>query len=153
MASSTPNTILLQRNADGAPTVFERTVATAVVMPGMYVLFASGSVKPHDSAADVDAPNIMALENAYIDPNVTTTAPIDSSYAVGKKAKLFFPQTGDLLYAFLEAGANVAEGAPLQHNGAGYLEPYTSGKIVAYAAEAKDNSGGGSAVRIRVWSA
>jgi len=153
MASSTPNTILLQRNTGGEPTVFERTVVTAVITPGMYVLFSSGSVKPHDSAADVDAPNIIAIENAYIDPRVVTDAPIDATYAVGKKAKLIFPQTGDMLYAFLEAGANVAEGAPLEHNGAGYLQAYSSGKIVAYAAEAKDNSGGGSAVRIRVWAA
>lgn len=153
MAASTPNTILLKRNGEGEPTVFERVVVSAAVTPGDWVLFSSGSVTPGPTAADVNAPDIIAIEQAYIDPRVTTSAPIDTDYAVAAKARLIFPQTGDELYTWLEAGANVAEGDPLEHNGSGALQAYTSGKIVAYAAEAKDNSGGGSSVRIKVWKA
>lgn len=155
MAASTPSTILLKPN--GGPyaerSVFEETVVSADITPGEFVIFSSGSVRPHNVAADVDAPNILAVENAYLDPRVSTSNPIDTDYAVAAKAKLIFPQTGDLCYCFLEAAANVAKGAPLEHNGSGHLQAYSTGKIVAYAAEAKDNSGGGSSVRIKVWIA
>lgn len=152
---ATPHTIQLKPN--GAPEadrpVFEETVVTAAITPGEFVIYASGDVKPHNVAADVDAPDILCVENAYLDPRTSTSPAIDTDYAIGAEAKLIFPQTGDLLYCFLEDGANVAKGAPLEHNGAGHLQAYTSGKIVAYAAEAKDNSAGGAPARIKVWKA
>lgn len=153
MATSTPAQILLKRNGEGEPTVFEETVVSAAITPGEWVIFSSGSVRPHNVAADVDAPDILAVENAYLDPRTNTSPAIDTDYAVAAKAKLIFPQPGDLLYCFLEAAANVAKGAPLEHNGSGHLQPFSTGKIVGYAAEAVDNSGGGSPVRIRVWKA
>lgn len=153
MSTSTPAQIILKRNGEGELTVFEETVVTAAITPGEFVIFSSGSVKPHNVAADADAPDILAIENAYLDPRTATDPAIDTDYAVAAKAKLVFPQPGDLLYCFLEAAANVAKGAPLEHNGSGHLQAYTSGKIVAYAAEAKDNSAGGSPVRIKVWKA
>ncbi len=150
MASSTPHVIVLQLNGEGEPTVFEELVVTNPIMPGEWALWSSTGVTPGPTAADVDAPDMIVVENAYLDPRVVATAAIDTDYAVGAKARLIMPQAGTLLYTFLEAGANVAKYAPLEHNGSGHLQAYTSGKIVAYAAEAKDNSAGGSPVRIKV---
>lgn len=153
MASSTPHTIFLKLNGEGERTVFEETVVTTQLIPGEWCLFDTGSVKPGPTAADVDAPDIIVVEQAYIDPRLVATAAIDTPYAVAAKAKLAFPKTGDLLYSWLEDEGNVLKGAPLEHNGSGALQAYTSGKIVAYAAENKDNTGGSGNVRIRVWKA
>lgn len=76
------------------------------------------------------------------------------------------PRAGDVVYSWLPASAAaVVDGDPLESNGDGTLRKDTaqavneggsatytiySEHIVGYAAEAVDNSGGGTAVRIRV---
>jgi hypothetical protein len=150
MASTTPNTILLSTNDKQDRAVYEETVVSAAVTPGDLVIYSGAGVTPNSTAADVDAPIAFAIEFPYLDPRTTTSKAIDTDYAVAAKARIIFPQRGDEIYAWLETGANVARGAALEaSNVAGCLQAYTSGRIIAFADEAKDNSGGGAPVRIK----
>jgi hypothetical protein len=151
MASSTPNTILLKRNGkDSDPEVLEIVVHTAAVTPGDLLLKNGSGVTPNTNAADADAQVLFAIEQPYIDPRVTTSKAIDTDYAIAAVARCIYPNRGDLLYAWLETGANVADGAALEaSNVAGCLQAYTNGRIIAFADEAKDNSGGAGPVRIK----
>lgn len=153
MSSSTPHVILLQVNggkADERP-IFEAVVHTAAVTPGDLLLLSASGVTPNTNAADADAPKIFAVENPYLDPRTATNPAIDTDYAVAAMARYIFAQPGDLIYGWLETGDNVALGAALEaSNVAGCLQTFTNGRIIGYAAEAKDNSGGGAPVRIKV---
>lgn len=152
MASSTPNTILVRRNSrDAELPVYEAVVHTAAVTPGDFLLETSSGVTPAGTAADVDAEILVAVENPYLDPRTTTTAAIDTDYAIAAVARYVIPQRGDVVYAWLETAGNVAQGAALEIGSqAGSLQAYSSGRIVAFAAEAVNNSGGGSPARIKV---
>lgn len=154
MAGTNPNTILLKPNGgDYDERPVEEALAGGTITPGMLILFSSGNVIANGTAADADAPAMWALEKEFLDPNVVTDPPIDVTYTSGQTVRYIWSQPGDKLYALLEAGANVARGAPLESNGAGALQAYSNGKIIAFADEAKDNSVGGSAVRIKVRAA
>lgn len=151
MASSTAKTILLQVNGGGERPVYEEVVHTAAVTPGDFVTLGASGVTPNGAAADVDAQICVAIENPYINPAVTTTAAIDTDYAVAAKARVIYPQRGDVVYAFLEDEGNVARGAALEiGSDAGALQAYSSGRIVAFADEAVNNTGGSGPVRIKV---
>jgi hypothetical protein len=154
MASSTPNTILLRVNGgdvDERPVNEAIVKAASPVTPGDLVIFDTGELKPNATAADVDAPNMWAVENPYIDPRVTTTAAIDTDYAAAATARFIYGQPGDVIYAWIEAShAAVVKGAPLESASGGDLQAYSTGRIVAFADENVDNSGGGSHARIRV---
>lgn len=156
MASSTPKTIILSLNAceDGKRPYDSAIVkAASPVTPGQLITWDSGEVKPNATAADADAQSMVAVENPYLDPRTNTSPAIDTAYAAAATCYFIYPVSGDKLYMWLEAAANVAKGAALESNGAGYLQAYTSGRILFFADEAKDNSGGGSAVRIKVRAA
>jgi len=154
MASSTPHIILLQTNggkADERP-IFEAVVHTAAVTPGDLLLLSASGVTPNTNAADADAQKIFAIENPYLDPRISTSPAIDTDYAVGTVARYIFAQPGDLVYTWIETGhAAVALGAALEaSNVAGCLQAHSTGRIIGYAAEAVDNSGGGTPARIKV---
>lgn len=151
MASSTPKTIILKANGDGDRPVEEYVVHTAAVTPGDFVTRGASGVTPNGTAADADAQKLIAVENPYIDPSVTTTAAIDTDYAVAAYARCVWVQPGDLVYAFLEDEGNVAIGAALEiGSDAGALQASSTGRIVAFADEAVNNTGGSGPVRIRV---
>jgi hypothetical protein len=58
---------------------------------------------------------------------------------------------GDVIYGWLETGANVAKGAALEPSDVdGCLQAFTNGRIIGFADEDKDNSAGGAPARIRV---
>lgn len=152
MASSTPHTILLQVNGgkDAERPIHEAQVVTTAVTPGDLLLWSSGKVTPSTTAADVDCPKMFAVENPYLDPRTATSPAIDTDYAVDAVARFIYAQPGDLIYGWLETGANVAKGAALEPSDVdGCLQAYTNGRIIAFADEDKDNSGGGSPVRIK----
>jgi hypothetical protein len=154
MASSTPHIILLQTNggkADERP-IFEAVVHTAAVTPGDLLLLSASGVTPNTNAADVDAPKIFAIELPYLDPRISTSPASDTDYAVAAVARYIFAQPGDLVYGFIETGhAAVALGAALEaSNIAGCLQAHSTGRIIGFAAEAVDNSGGGTPARIKV---
>ena len=111
---------------------------------------ANDEVKPHATAGGNASP-IFAVEAPY-----RLGADINTNYDEdGENVQLAFCRPGDEVYAFIEVGANVAETALLQSNGAGYLEAYSSStppplRAVARALEAKDNSAGSTPMRIKV---
>ena len=137
MAASSPFTVILDsrdfyRFDEGI------VAASNTIYPGMLVLKSSGSLIPNSAAADVDAPIQFAVEDAQFNKG------IDDAYAEGDTCYYCIPQGGARVYAWLETGGNVAAGAPLESNGAGYLQAASTGRIIAYAAEAVNNSGGGT---------
>lgn len=155
MASATPHTILLRVNGgdrDERPTVEHCLVKAAnAVTPGDLITFDAGEVKPNATAADVDAASMWAIESDYNDPRTVATAAIDTDYAAAAECYFIYGQTGDVIYGWIEAShAAVLKGAPLESAGGGDLQAYSSGKILAFAEEDKDNSGSGSHARIRV---
>lgn len=151
MASNTPNTILLKVNGGGERPVEEYVVHTAAVTPGDFVTLGASGVTPNGSAADADAQQLIAIENPYLDPRSNANAAIDTDYAVAAYARCIWPQKGDLVYAWLEDEGNVVIGAALEiGSDAGALQAFSTGRIVAFAAEAVNNTGGSGPVRIKV---
>jgi hypothetical protein len=153
MASTTPKVILLTVNGGDTAErpVNEAQVVTAAVTPGDLLTWSSGKVTPNATAADADAQTIVAVESPYLDPRTATSPAIDTDYAVDKVARFIYPVSGDVCYMWLETGANVAKGAALESNGAGALQVYTSGRIVAFANEAVNNASGSDArIKVRI---
>ena len=152
MASSAPNKICLA----GTPQHDEKLAANVAITPGMLVELASAStVRPHNAAGGNARP-MWADVQPFTDP-VDGTKSIDVNYGTADTVYLLETKAGDVIYALLAAGENVAAGAFLQSDGAGALEAFAGGTgtpaaTVATANEAIDNSGGGTAVRIKVTS-
>lgn len=165
MASTTPNTILLAVNGEKRP-IYEAEADEALT-PGELVRFdTDDELEPHGTAGGYAA-KMFVVENPYVDPS--STKAIDTDYALGSYARYIWAQTGDLVYAWLADGENVAKGAPLMSDGAGALKAFAAvsqavdeggsatytitvpdAVIVAYADEDKNNSAGGARARIKV---
>lgn len=125
-------------------------VAGVALTPGELVTFnGSGELIPHGSAGGHAAKRFV-LEESILGGD------IDTDYADGDNVVYIVGYSGCEVYAFLAAGENAAVGSPLVSDGAGALDVGTvdatlvANAIVGYAAEAVDNSGGGSRVRIKV---
>lgn len=153
MASTTPNTILLQVNGGSYA---ERKVHEAVVKaaspitPGDLITWDTGELKPNATAADADAQRMVAIENPWHDNLSITTVAIDTDYAAAAVCRFIYPQEGDLCYMWIEAShAAVAKGAPLESGSGGDLQAWTSGRIIGFSDEAHAGPGG-SHGRIRV---
>jgi len=151
MSSTTPKTILLTVNGGDVAErpIVEAQVVTAAVTPGDLITWSSGKVAPNATAADTDAQIMVAVENPYLDPRTATSPAIDTDYAVDKVARFIYPQPGDVCYMWLKNAGNVAKGAALESDGAGALQAFASGRIVAFADEAKNNTSG-AAARLKV---
>jgi len=152
MAATKPNTIILKLNGgntDARPVDDSYTPASAIT-PGEVIEFATATtMQAQSTAGDADA-MMVALEDPYIRRGHTTDDTIDHDWATTQKVRWAYLQPGDVFYGFLAAGESVTRGAPLEFDGAGGFQAETTGTVVAYAEETKDNSGGGASVRIRV---
>lgn len=150
MATTTYNEIFLSFNGrDDERPIDEATVASGqTVTPGEFLVFSSGDIKRITSAASTGVEVMVADRNEY--KTTSGTAAVDTTFAAGDLCRFRRPIRGDKVYAWLEAGANVAANAALESGALGDLQAFTSGQILAFADEAKNNSGGGSRVRIRV---
>ena len=149
MANTAENTIVLGLNENGSERpIFDDMLASATVTPGEFLAISSGALIPHGTAAGTNVLRLVAVQPWA--KTVAGTKGIDTTYASGDRVRYVMPQRGD---SFLEAGANVAKGAPLESGAAGNLQASTTGDVLAYAKEAVNNSGGGTRVRIRVWVA
>jgi hypothetical protein len=151
MASSTPHTILIRVNGGERP-IYEAPAHTANVTPGDFLLLTGSGVTPNASAGDADGECLVAVENPYLDPRVDTSPAIDTDYdyASGETVRYIIPQRGDIVYAWLETSGNVALGAALEIGSqAGTLQALASGRLLAFAAEALNNSSG-SPARLKV---
>lgn len=166
MASATPHTIVLRSN--NPDNMMQRTQeapcqAAVTITPGMLLAWGTtNTVKPHATANAALEGRKVALENPWSDHGVIYSSEgpnIAHAYAAGETVFFIFASPGDVLYMMLEAAANVAKGAPLGSNGAGYLQALTvdaaavEQSVGFYADEAVDNTAGGDGVRIRVRAA
>ena len=149
-SNSTPKVILLR----GEPPAREALVASAVVTPGMLLAMTStGAARPHNVAAGMASP-LFAREDEYEGKS------IDDTIAIGSLVGIWACTSGDQIYSLVKAGAAaIVAGDYLESAGDGTFQKSTHAVTsattaaavpVARALEAVDNSGGGSAVRIRV---
>lgn len=139
--------------------VRKEQVASAAITPGHLVqVHASGGaprLRPHNDAGG-NAQRAFALENDLVGGG------INDAYVVGATVQYGVFAPGSEVYAWLAAGENAALGAALESAGDGTLQVHTpvntdatdvnipAAPIVAYAAEAVDNSGSTQPVRIKV---
>jgi len=124
--------------------VMEEYAAVAAITPGMLIeLTSTGEVQVHGAAAGVG-------EKMFADEDQFQGKTIADAYAVGDKVSCWLPQRGDVVYAFLADGENVAVGAKLVSDGAGALQEVSSSEenVIAVALETVDLSAAGAIGRI-----
>jgi hypothetical protein len=153
MAKTAPRTILLRNRG-----YRKEAEAGGTITPGHLIAFNSTGKFVVHATALVKAAPIFAVENdvpttsqlAGTDPSPS----IDTNYVSGD-----FVQ-GEVCHPGVEINALVAAAAPaiavgdlLESAGNGTLRKFTTGIVVGVALEALDNSGGGSAARLRVMTA
>ena len=151
MAKSTYSTISI-RGCE----VRDEALADEAITPGQLLRFdADEELEKHATAGGVLVNKLVALESPTAAPG--TTDAIDTAYAIGEIVYYTIPRPGDLVYMWLKAGETAVKGiSQLVSDGAGALQVATvdattlANSIVGVAAEDKDNSGGGSAVRVLV---
>ena len=123
----------------------EARATDAVITPGMLVTRTATGVRPHNVAGGAATPS-FAVENDLIGGDIA------DNYAIGANVIFRTFASGSAVYALAHAGgAAIAVNALLKSGGDGTLELAGDDEVVvARALEAVDNSGGGSAVRIKV---
>lgn len=123
----------------------EAAVTDAVVTPGMLLTRTAGGVRPHNVAGETAAP-------AFAQEYGLTGRGIDDNYAIGDQCIYKTYCAGSSVYALVAAGATaITQNAFLASAGDGTLAiASTDEVVVAQALEAVDNSGGATAVRIKV---
>jgi len=160
MAKSAPSTINLK--SPGVPHYEEYPLApldacgNGAITPGMLVELVSGEVRPHSTQAGNVTPKMFAVEGLNEDASSITLGDIDTDYDDDNGAvKCWLPRPGDQVYALIGPGQSVAIHGLLQSASDGYLMGYTAAaniheQIVGRALEAKDNSAGAAAVRVKI---
>lgn len=151
MAKTTPDRIILV----GSPLYKELPLedldvyGVGAITPGFLCERTStDTVQPHSTAAGA-ASAIFAVESESFQSGTNEMGGIDDDYDQdGQSVLLAYCPPGTEVYALLSVGENVARGALLESNGDGALQAGTTNAIVR-ALEAKDNSGGSAAVRIK----
>lgn len=154
MAKTNPSTIVLKEVGEALykeyPLAPLDACGNGAITPGMLVELTAGEVRPHSTQAGLAAPVMFAVEGLNIDATSLTMGDIDTDYDDDNGAvKVWFPKSGSEAYAFLKAGDNVAIHALLESASDGYLQGGTTNPV-ARALEAKNNSAGSAAVRIKV---
>ena len=123
----------------------EAACVDAAITPGMLLTRSASGVRPHNVAGGEASP-AFAVENDLVGGDIS------DDYAIGADViyRTFAP--GSAVYALAHAGgAAIAKNAFLTSAGDGTLELVGDDQVaVAQALEAVDNSGGGTAVRIKV---
>lgn len=136
--------ISLVGGAAGAPIMSERLAGEAGILPGMLVVESSGTVIKN-ATADALAPKLFAQKN------VAVAGDIDTAYASGETVSYGAYHAGQEVSGIVAAAAAaIADGAPVASAGDGTLKIGTAATAIAWATEAVDNSGGGTAVRISI---
>lgn len=116
----------------GGESRHEENLAGGVITPGMLiVLNSSNQVIAHATEGARTAPR-FAVEDALQGRDIGT------NYASGELVSHVIALPGDVIYAILEEGQNVAAGAKLASNGAGELQAVGGGTAIAEALEAID---------------
>ena len=126
----------------GEPIVRER-VAAADIRPGALVITnSSGNAAVHATAGGDTGP-AFALENEMFGKGITDTLKSGDLIQIG------IGRPGDIVYGLLAAAASaVVVGDQLESAGDGTLRKRNTGKALAIAQEAVDNSAGATVVNI-----
>ena len=138
------NTIKVKKYSD----VIEEMVANAAITPGHLVeVMSTGKVRKHATAGGNVLP-MFALEDELQGND------IDTDYDAADQVQVWIPGRGDIVYAFLKNGEDVAIGDFLESAGNGELQKHTAEAvsggesynvieeaIVGVAVEAVDMSG------------
>ena len=138
---ATPKTIKVKNFSD----INEEYTATAVaIYPGALLeLTSAGTVQAHSTAGGNVLP-MFAFEDELQGKNIAT------AYAASDKIQVWIPGRGDIVFAILADGNDIAIGDCLESNGAGYLQehspdvwdssgaPTVTNQIVGQAIEAVD---------------
>lgn len=137
------NTIILK----GDP-LRNEALAGGAITPGDLITWSAGTLVVNATAADVDAQRMVAVENDLRGDD------IDTDYASGDQVQYVKPRAGDELYMWIEAShAAVVIGDALESASGGDLQALSTGRIICFAVEDVDNSGGGTHARIQVAAA
>lgn len=118
--------------------VVEEYDAASAITPGMLVeLTSDGEVRPHNTDGGV-AEKMFATEDEFQGKTIA------DDYAAEDKVFCWFPQRGDVAYAFLANGEDASVGDKLVSDGNGALRVVDSAgeeNVIAVALEAVDMSG------------
>ena len=138
-----PNTIILS----GDQYTAREDRCNEAVTPGMLLGIATNDRLQKHASSGLYAARLFALEMDFIGNSVTT------AYASGDRVPYADCAPGVVVWSHLASGQNVARGANLMSNGAGFLTSVTgSGVAVAQADEDADAStgvGASSSLRFR----
>ena len=157
MASTVYHSIVIQAANEFGDITRREKLAAAAITPGELLDFDSATtVNAHGVAGGVLQGKLVALETQT--PDSATAANIDVDYASGDTVYFAEGKPGDVFYMWLAAGQSALMNPPSQliSDGAGALTVATvdaatlTNSIVGVADEVKDNSGGGTRVRIKV---
>jgi type II secretory pathway component HofQ len=141
MVNTVDNTILLKT---ALQVIQSENTAAGTITPGEFVEITSSDECQRQSTAGADAAKQIALEYSLYGRG------IDDDYAIGDNVLLANVRSGDIVNALVAAGASaIVVGDSLEFDGNGGLALVTTGKPVAVANVAVDNSGGGSKARIQ----
>lgn len=130
--------------------VVEEYNAASAITPGELIEVTSGGkVQAHSTENGEALPVMFATEDEFQGNEIS------DDYDSDAPVNCWIPQRGDMVYALLSAGEDVAIGDALTSDGSGNLQAYVAsdadvGAIVAVAAEAVDNSGTSGTARIIV---
>ncbi len=113
-----PNSIIIKRL--GAEVIEELTATAVAIKPGYLLELASATTVQAHSTAEGNVLPMFALEDQFQGKAIT------ADYAVSVKIQCWIPRRGDIVYAYLADGENVAVGDFLESNGAGALQKHVS---------------------------
>jgi hypothetical protein len=146
-----PNTVLLA----GMPFTPQERSASEAILPGHLIEIvlsggATGQFKKHATAGAAAAP-WFARESLTPDRGATTL-PIETPYAVGETMRWFDGRDCEVLALVPANAVAIVAGDALASNGDGTLRKVSGADVViARAAEAVNNSAGGTPARIRIY--
>lgn len=126
------HTIKVKKYSD----VIEEYTSTAVeITPGALIeLTSAGLVQACNNTTGPTLP-MFALEDELQGNG------IDINYAVSVKVQCWIPGRGDMVYALLKNGENIAIGDWVESAGDGSVQKFTSRPALGVAVEAVDDSG------------
>jgi hypothetical protein len=100
---------------------FEEFTAAAAIYPGMLVeqTPSAATIRKHATSGGNVTVVCFAIEDALQGKGIT------DAYATGDKVQVWYPVSGDVVYALVADEQNIAIGDELESNGAGFLTKHT----------------------------
>jgi hypothetical protein len=152
MATSTPNTVILEVNGESRPVYDGLKAAAGTIKPGMLIYRNAATTVAVVASADVVSTRMVSIEPGWA-PDPAARA-IDQTYASGDNVRYIHAQPGDLLYMRLAASQTVSIGSILAASGtAGELSVEATNvgfNVIGMAEEAVTTTGSAGWVKVRV---